>query len=83
MGLSYSMDLREGVLQDCDNAMSSEGAGRKYSVAIATVYSWRKRQHRPQGISTRAKPQTCTLRKRSTSVGRAPPDATLEELHAK
>jgi len=37
MGHVYSQDLRERVLKDCDDGMSSEDTARKYTVAIATV----------------------------------------------
>ena len=53
MPAPYSLDLRERVLNDCDNGMSSEDAARKYAVAIATVYSWRKRRRETGCIAPR------------------------------
>ena len=44
MAKSYSMDLRERVLKDCDTGMRSEDVAKKYSVSASWVYDLRKKR---------------------------------------
>ena len=44
MPTAYSTDLRERVLNAIDGGMSNEDAARKYAVAIASVYNWKKQR---------------------------------------
>jgi len=68
--------------------MSSEDAARKYSVAIATVYSWRKQRRETGSISPKKHQGGPKLKlepyeKKVRELVAEHPDATLEELHAK
>jgi len=85
MGLVYSQDLRERVLQDCDNGMSSEDVARKYSVAIATVYSWRKLRRETGSIAPKKykpgpKLKLAPYEKEVRQAVADHPDVTLVEL---
>ena len=88
MPAPYSLDLRKRVLADCDGGMSSEDAARKYSVAIATVYSWRKQRRETGSIVPKEhrgspKLKLAPYEKEVRQLVAEHPDATLEELHAK
>ena len=85
MPAPYSLDLRKRVLQDCDGGMSSEDAARKYSVAIATVYSWRKLRRETASIAPKEHqggPQRklAPYEKEVRQAVADHPDATLVEL---
>ena len=87
MAAPYSQDLRKRVLNDCHNGMASNDVAKKYSVALATVNSWRKQQretgriapkkHRG-GPKLKLAPYEQTIRQLVADH----PDATLVELHA-
>ena len=84
MAAPYSLDLRERVLNDCDNGMSSEDAARKYSVAIATVYSWRRRRREtgsiaPQKYKRGPQRKLAPYEKEVRQLVADHPDATLVE----
>ena len=51
MAKPYSLDLRERVLQDCDNGMSSEDVARKHSVSIVWAYLLRKQRRETGSIA--------------------------------
>jgi transposase len=87
MGRVYSQDLRQRVLADCDNGLSSEDVARKYSVAIATVYSWRKQRREtgtiaPKEYQRGQRPKLEPHEKTVRQLVAEHPDATLEELHS-
>jgi len=48
------LDLRERILKDCDSGLPSEDAARKYSVSIASVYSWRKQRRETGSLAPKA-----------------------------
>jgi transposase len=85
MPAPYSLDLRERVLKDCDNGMSSEDAARKYSVAIATVYSWRAQRRETGSIAPKQykpgpKMKLAPYEKEVRQIVADYPDATLVEI---
>jgi len=85
MPAPYSLDLRERVLHDCDGGKSSEDAARKYSVAIATVYSWRRQRHETGNIAPKEhrgvpKLKLAPYEKEVRQAVADHPDATLVEL---
>ena len=51
MARSYSIDLREWVLNDIDSGMSTEDAARKYSVSISWAYSLKKQRRESGAIA--------------------------------
>jgi transposase len=87
MPRAYSVDLRERILKDCDSGMSSEDAARKYSVSIASVYSWRKQRREtgsfaPQEYRRGQKRKLEPYENEVRQLVADHPDATLAELHA-
>jgi len=87
MPAPYSLDLRERVMKDCDNGMSREDAARKYSVAIATVYSWRAQRRETGSVAPKKhrggpKRKLAPYEKEVRQLVADHPDATLKELHA-
>lgn len=85
MAQAYSIDLRERVLKDCDNGMSSEDAARKYTVAIATVYAWRRQRREtgslaPKSYKPGPKLKLAPFEKEIRQAVADHPDATLAEL---
>jgi len=51
MPKSYSLDLRERVLKDCDAGIRSEYVAKKYSVSASWVYDLRKRRRETGSIA--------------------------------
>jgi transposase len=87
MPAPYSLDLRKRVLKDRDNGMSSEDVAKKYSVARATVDSWRQQQRETGSIAPKKhrggpKIKLAPYEKEVRQLVADHPDATLEELHA-
>ena len=87
MPRAYSVDLRERILKDCDSGLSSEDAARKYSVSIASVYSWRKQRRETGSIAPKEyrrgqKPKLEPYENEVRQLVADHPDATLVELHA-
>ena len=87
MAKPYSVDLRERVLKDCDNGMSSEDVARKYSVSISWVYLLHKQRRetgsiapkqRQRGVNLKLSPYEAEVRQLIADH----PDDTLVELHA-
>ena len=85
MPAPYSLDLRKRILQDCDGGMSSEDVARKYTVAIATVYSWRKQRRETGSIAPQEhrggpKLKLAPYEKEVRQAVADHPDVTLVEL---
>jgi transposase len=82
---SYSMDLRERVLADCDAGLPTKGAAAKYRVSPAWVRRLKQRRRetgevapRPRRNHRRPAPEPHLGRLRELVA--AAPDATLREL---
>jgi len=87
MPKAYSTDLRERVLRDIDAGMPNEDAARKYNVAIATVYNWKKQRREtgsfsPPKYKRGQKRKLAPYEKKIRQLVADHADATLEELHA-
>ena len=88
MPASYSSDLRQRVLADCDHGMPTLEVARKYTVSPAWVR--RLKQRRRQTGETAPRPQrhgpvplSQTHGEQIRQAVAARPDATLAELHQK
>ena len=87
MPKAYSTDLRERVLRDIDTGMSNEDTARKYNVAIATVYNWKKQRREtgscvPKKYTRGPKRKLAPYEQEIRQLVADHADATLEELHA-
>ena len=87
MPKTYSMDLRERVLKDCDAGMRSEDVAEKYSVSASWVYALRKHRREtgsmaPKEYKRGAKLKLAPYEKEIRQLVAEQPDATLAELHA-
>jgi transposase len=87
MPTAYSLDLRTRVLNDRENGMSSNDVAKKYSIAVATVNSWRQQQRETGSIAPKKykrgpKIKLAPYEKEVRQLVADHPDATLEELHA-
>src|SRR5918911_1594226 len=83
----YSMDLRQRVLQDCDDGLPTQAAARKYRVSDSWVRKL-KRHRRQSGSAAprtprRPPPSWAADADRIRAAVRDQPDLTLEELEAR
>jgi transposase len=82
---SYSMDLRERVLADCDAGMATKGVAAKYRVSPAWVRRLKQRRREtgevaPRPSRNRRRPVLELHLGRLREPVAAAPDATLREL---
>jgi transposase len=81
---AYSMDLRERVLKDLDNGMTTAAAARKYSVSPAWVRRLKQRRAATGEVAPRTQrhgraPAWVTHADAIRAAVRQVPDATLDE----
>lgn len=82
---TYSMDLRERVLKDCDGGMTTKEVAEKYSVCRAWVrrLKQRRRETGEIGPKQQRRGPTAAAVKYAAQIQEAvrqAPDATLDEL---
>jgi transposase len=85
---TYSMDLRERVLADCDEGMSTSGVADKYRVSQSWVRRLKQRRRDdgtigPRDHRTGPKPSWEAYADRLRQAIADDPDATLAELKAR
>ena len=85
MAKTYSMDLRERVLKDCDTGMRSEDVAAKYTVSASWVYDLRKKRRETGSIAPKqqrhgSKPKLAPYEKEVRQLVADHPDATLAEF---
>jgi transposase len=81
---SYSLDLRERVLADCDAGLSNDAVARKYQVSAAWIRRLKQRRRETGCIEPRVRrsppPRLLAHAERLQNVVKQRPDATLREL---
>jgi len=82
---TYSMDLRERVLKDCDALMKTQAVAEKYSVSPAWVRRLKQRRRETGEIGPKQQrrgpvPAWITYADKIREAVRQAPDATLAEL---
>lgn len=82
---SYSMDLRERVLADCDSGLEVRQVAVKYRVSESWIRRLRQRRRESGEVAPRksghaAEPKWLAHRERLEELVREQPDATLAEL---
>ena len=82
---SYSMDLRERVLADCDSGMEVRQVAVKYRVSESCIRRLKQRRRENGEVAPRksghaAEPKWLAHRERLEELVREQPDATLPEL---
>lgn len=85
---TYSMDLRERVLKDCDDGMATSQVAKKYSVSRAWVRRLKQRRRETGEVGPKQQrrgptPASVTYAEKIREAVRHAPDATLDELRAK
>ena len=85
---TYSMDLRERVLEDTDAGMSVPEVARKYRVSMAWVWRLRQRRNETGEIGRKAQrrgviPASVKFAEQIREAVRQAPDATLDECRAR
>ena len=82
---SYSMDLRERILRDCDAGMGTREAATKYTVSESWVRRLKQRRREtgevaPRRAGSRRPPKWLAHAERLQQLVAERPDATLQEL---
>jgi transposase len=81
---TYSLDLRERVLADCDSGQSNEEVAQKYRVSSSWIRRLKQRRRETGSIGPRLRrappPQLMSHADRLQELVGQQPDATLEEL---
>ena len=82
---TYSLDLRERVLEDCDAGMKTKEVAKKYSVCSAWVRRLKQRRRESGEIGAKQQrhgpiPAWVTYADKIREAVRQAPDATLAEL---
>lgn len=85
---SYSLDLRQRVLADCDAGLGTKAAAQKYSVSPAWVRRLKQRRREGGSIDRRppspGRPVKLAPHERQVrDLVRDDPDATLNELRSR
>jgi transposase len=81
---SYSLDLRERVLADCDSGLSNDEVARKYRVSAPWIRRLKQRRRETGSIEPRVRrmpaPRLMAHADRLKDLVEQQPDATLQEL---
>jgi transposase len=81
---SYSLDLRERVLADCDAGQSNDEVARKYRVSAAWIRRLKQRRRETGSIAPCVRqpppPRLLAHAERIENLVEQRPDTTLEEL---
>jgi transposase len=82
---SYSMDLRERILRDCDGGLETRAVATKYDVSESWVRRLKQRRREtgevaPRRAGSRREPKWQAHADRLQQLVAERPDATLEEL---
>ena len=82
---SYSMDLRERILRDCDGGLETRVVATKYDVSESWVRRLKQRRREtgevaPRRAGSRREPKWQAHADRLQQLVAERPDATLEEL---
>jgi transposase len=82
---SYSMDLRERILRDCDGGLETRAVATKYDVSESWVRRLKQRRREtgevaPRRAGSRREPKWQAHADRLQQLVAERPDATLQEL---
>src|SRR6476619_6760847 len=81
---SYSLDLRERVLADCDSGLSNDEVARKYRVSAPWIRRLKQRRRETGSIEPRVRrmpaPRLMAHADRLKDLVEQQPDATPQEL---